>query len=135
MALNTASGISPLTFDQSVEVLFHTRRGWMLLGVIVLLSAFYPRFGFIVRAVEGDVVRNREQIVNAFQSARFSLCGEHEGVMTFRADGWLHRLMLLGEDRIEVRQQGDRIRVEGIRRGVARVMYRLDSYIRLTRND
>lgn len=135
MALNVASGMSPLSFGQFADVLFHTQRGWMLIGVIVLLSAFYPKFGFVVRTVEGDVVRNREQIVNAFESARFSLRSEQEGVMIFRADGLLHKLMLLGEDEIRVSQQGDRILVDGIRRGVARVMYRLDSYLRLTRND
>lgn len=52
--------------------------------------------------------------------------------MTFRADGFFHRLMLLFEDRIEVSQEGTHIRLDGIRRGVARVEYRLDSYIRMT---
>lgn len=135
MALNLMTGLSALTFDEFLYVLLHTPRGLLLPAVIVLLAAFYPKFGFTRRTVEGDVVKNREQIVNAFKSARFSLRSEEAGVMKFRADGWLHKLMLLGEDEIVVSQQGDRIVLDGIRRGVARVVYRLESYIEMTRND
>lgn len=135
MALNLMTGFSALSFDEFVFVLFHTPRGLLLLGVLVVLAAFYPKFGFTVRTVEGDVVKNREQIVNAFESARFSLRSEEAGVMTFRAKGLLHKLLLLGEDEIRVSQQGDRIVLDGIRRGVARVVYRLESYIEMTRND
>lgn len=135
MALNLMTGFSALTFDEYIFVLLHTPRGLLLPGVIVVLAACYPRFGFTVRTVEGDMVKHREQIVNAFKSARFSLSGEQAGVMTFRADGWLHKLLLLGEDEIRVSQQGDRIVLDGIRRGVARVVYRLESYIEMTRND
>lgn len=135
MALNLMTGFSALTLDEFLFVLLHTPRGLLLPGVIVVLAAFYPKFGFTVRKVEGDLVKHREQIVNAFKSARFSLRSEQAGVMTFRADGWLHRLLLLGEDEIKVSQQGDRIVLDGIRRGVARVVYRLESYIEMTRND
>ena len=53
----------------------------------------------------------------------------------FRADTLLQKLMLLGEDEIRVSQYGQWIVLDGIRRGVARVQYRLDSYIHMTRND
>lgn len=55
--------------------------------------------------------------------------------MVFRADTLLQKLMLLGEDEIRVSQYGQWIVLDGIRRGVARVQYRLDSYIHMTRND
>ena len=89
----------------------------------------------MVRKVEGDVEENREQIVNAFKSAGFSLRGEEDGVMTFRADGPLRKLMLLGEDEIKVSQYGQWIQIDGIRRGVARAGYKLDSYIQMTKHD
>ena len=94
-----------------------------------------PQIRFVVRKVEGDVEQNREQIVNAFKSAGFSLRGEEDGVMTFRADGPLRKLMLLGEDEIKVSQYGQWIQIDGIRRGVARVEYRLDSYIQMSKHD
>ena len=107
----------------------------MLFTAIVVLAALYPRFGFVERKVEGDVEENRQQIVNAFRSSGFSLRSEEDGVMVFRADTILQKLMLLGEDEIKVSQYGQWIVLDGIRRGVARVQYRLDSYIHMTRND
>ena len=103
--------------------------------MIVLLAAFYPKFGFVQRKVEGDVGENREQIVNAFKSAGFSLRTDEDGVMTFRADGLLRKLTLLGEDEIKVSQYGQWILLDGIRRGVARAGYKLDSYIQMTKHD
>ena len=86
------------------------------------------------RGRDGGHLR-REQILNAFRSAGFSLRSNEDGVMTFRADNFGQKLMLLGEDEIKVSQYGQWIVLDGIRRGVARVQYRLDSYIHMTRND
>ena len=55
--------------------------------------------------------------------------------MRERFDALILDLMLLGEDEIKVSQYGQWIVLDGIRRGVARVQYRLDSYIHMTRND
>ena len=95
MALNRLSGFATLTLEETFYVMFHTTRGMMLPAVIVLLAAFYPKFGFVQRKVEGDVGENREQIVNAFKSAGFSLRTDEDGVMTFRADSLLRKLTLL----------------------------------------
>ena len=65
MALNRMMG-SALDIRQTLYVMFHTTRGMLLPAVIVVLAALYPKFGFIVRKVEGDVQQNREQILNAF---------------------------------------------------------------------
>ena len=123
LALMLATGTSALTLDQTVYVMFHTSRYATLFAAIVVLAALYPKFGFVVRKVEGDVEENREQIINAFKSAGFSLRGEEDGVM------------LLGEDEIKVSQYGQWIQIDGIRRGVARVEYRLDSYIQMSKHD
>ena len=127
LALMLATGTSALTLDQTVYVMFHTSRYATLFAAIVVLAALYPKFGFVVRKVEGDVEENREQIINAFKSAGFSLRGED--------DGPLRKLMLLGEDEIKVSQYGQWIQIDGIRRGVARVEYRLDSYIQMSKHD
>lgn len=131
MALMLATGTSALSLDDTLYVMFHTTRYLTLLGAIAVLAAFYPRFGFIRRRVEGDTARHRQQIVNAFRSAGFSLVSEADGRMTFRAEGFVHRLLLLFEDRIEVSQEGPCVLLDGIRRGVARVGYRLESYIQM----
>lgn len=134
MALNRAMG-STLTMRETFYVMFHTTRGLLLPVVVVVLALCYPRFGFIVRRVEGDTELDREQIVNAFRSADFSLRREEEGTLFFRADGFVQKLLLLWEDEIRVSQYGQWIELDGIRRGVARVQYRLDSYLQMKRRN
>lgn len=128
-------GTSALSLEGVLYEMFHTDRYLRVMLVIIALAAAYPRFGFVVRKVEGDIEENREQIINAFRSAGFSLRSDENGVMTFRADSFGQKLLLLGEDEIKVSQYGQWIVLDGIRRGVARVQYRLDSYIHMTRND
>ena len=132
MALMFLTGTSALSPSETLCVMFRSTRFLLLFGALVVLAALYPRFGFVCRKVEGDTERNRKQIINAFKSAGFSLREETDGVLRFRADGFLHRLLLLFEDEIAVSQHGQWILLDGIRRGVARVEYRLDSYIRMT---
>ena len=134
MALNRAMG-STLTIRETFYVMFHTTRGLLLPVVVVVLALCYPRFGFIVRRVEGDTELDREQIVNAFRSAGFSLRREEDGTLFFRADGFVQKLLLLWEDEIRVSQYGQWIELDGIRRGVARVQYRLDSYLQMKRRN
>lgn len=134
MALNRAMG-STLTIRETFYVMFHTTRGLLLPVVVVVLALCYPRFGFIVRRVEGDTELDREQIVNAFRSAGFSLRREEEGTLFFRADGFVQKLLQLWEDEIRVSQYGQWIELDGIRRGVARVQYRLDSYLQMKRRN
>ena len=134
MALNRAMG-STLTIRETFYVMFHTTRGLLLPVVVVVLALCSPRFGFIVRRVEGDTELDREQIVNAFRSAGFSLRREEEGTLFFRADGFVQKLLLLWEDEIRVSQYGQWIELDGIRRGVARVQYRLDSYLQMKRRN
>ena len=135
MGLMLMTGTSALSLDDTLYAMFHTDRYLMLFTAIVVLAALYPRFGFVERKVEGDVEEHREQIVNAFRSAGFELRREEDDALFFRAKGPLHRLLLLGEDEIKVSQYGQWIELEGIRRGVARVIYRLDSHIRMARYD
>lgn len=135
MALMLVTGTSALSFHDTLYTMFHTDRYLLLFAAIVVLAALYPKFGFVVRRVEGDVEQNREQIVNAFRAAGFALRGETEGTMIFRAESLLQKLLLLGEDEIKVSQYGQWIEIDGIRRGVARVEYRLDSYLQMTKRN
>lgn len=135
LALMLATGTSALTLDQTVYVMFHTSRYATLFAAIVVLAALYPKFG--VRGAQGRRRRGGEPRTDhqRLQVGRLSLRGEEDGVMTFRADGPLRKLMLLGEDEIKVSQYGQWIQIDGIRRGVARVEYRLDSYIQMSKHD
>ena len=133
MALMLVTGTSALSLEETLYVMFHTDRYAMLLAAIVVLALLYPRFGFVRRKVEGDMEEHREQIVNAFRSAGFRLHAQTVDEMTFRAGNFALKLLLLGEDEIKVTQYGQWILLDGIRRGVARVEYRLDSYIQMSK--
>ncbi len=135
MALMILTGSSNLTAEETLYLMFHSDR-FVLLGVaMVVLAAAYPRFGFITRRVEGDVEQHRTQINNALHTAGFRLVKEEDGVLFFRGDGLLKRLSLLFEDEISVRQYGQWIEIEGIRRGVAKAWYLLDSYIEMVKRN
>ena len=130
MALMLLTNTSVLTPSETFSALVHSTRGQVLIVAVVLLSALYPKFGFIRRQE-----KNREQILNAFVSEGFKPVRESEHEMVFRADSLFKRLTLLFEDEIRVTQTGEWITIEGIRRGVARVYYRLQSYLERTRNE
>ena len=135
MALMILTGSSNLTAEETIYLMFHSDR-FVLLGIaIVALSATYPRFGFMTKRVEGDVEQHRLQIENAFRGAGFRLVKEEDGVLYFRGDGLWKRLTLLFEDEIRVSQYGQWIELEGIRRGVARAWYLLDSYLEMVKRD
>lgn len=135
VALNLATGFSVLTLDEYLYVMLHTPRGLLMAAAIVVLALFYPKFGFGARKVAGDVEEERQQILNALRATGFSLRGEEEGVMIFRADNLLKRAAMLWEDEIKVSQYGQWIVLEGNRRGVVRAQYRLASYMDMKRHD
>ena len=123
MALMIATGTSALSLDDTLYAALHTTRFVKMFGAILL------------RQVEGDMEEHREQILNAMRSAGFSLLREEEGKMIFRADTFALKALLLFEDEIEVTQYGQWIRLDGIRRGVARAAYRLDAYLTMVKRN
>ncbi len=130
MLLNRLTGMAQLTFEQTLYVMFHTPRGLLLPVAIVVISAFYPRFGFARRRVEGDIEADRQQVMTAFDVAGFSLCREEGEELVFRADSPLRRAMMLWEDEVRVSQYGQWIYLDGNRRALARVLYQLESYLK-----
>ncbi len=117
---------SPWTMMLTV---LQTQRGMLMIAAFVLLAAAYPLFGFMRKHIAGDTARNREQIVNAFRAQGFRLIDERDGEMTFRGDGFFKRMSLLFEDTIVVRNTAAGLEIDGIRRAVARIAYRLEGYI------
>lgn len=113
-----------------LNMLLYTPKGWAFLGAVALLSALYPRIGFMTAQIAGDIDSNREQIVEAFRTEGFVQIDEKEGAVTFRAASILRRLRLRFDDTITVRQNGSWIEIEGVRKVVARVEYRLEAYIK-----
>lgn len=131
MGLMLLTGTSQLTAEETLYLMFHSDRFLLLAVAVVVLAATYPRFGFVVRRTKGSIVKHRQQIESAFHAAGFVCVADKEGILTYRAENPLRRLMLLFEDEITVREAGDEVVVEGIRRVVAPTLYRLESYIEM----
>ncbi|MCM1300391.1 MAG: hypothetical protein NC250_02890 [Alistipes senegalensis] len=101
-----------------------------LFGMLALLAAVYPKLTFVARLVACDLAQEGKQTaLDAFRKAGYELIGEApDGTMTFRPRTFLHRLRMLFDDEIRAVPQGDRLRIEGHRNGVYRVLYRWDAY-------
>lgn len=124
ISLATTKGYDVGVWDY-VMATFATSKGKMLGVAVVLLAAAYPRMGFITRSVECDMQQEHDYILQKFAAAGFSLKHEGEGCMVFRANNIIDRLIMLLEDEIVVKQLEGQIEISGIRRGVARVIYRM----------
>lgn len=102
-----------------------------LFGILALFAALYPKLTFVARLVTCDFAKEGRPIaLNAFREAGYELIGEDAEGMTFRPCSFGRRLRLLFDDEIRAVPQGDRLRIEGHRNGVYRVLYRWDAYAR-----
>lgn len=103
-------------------------RSWGMVAVSILLAATYPFFGYVKRSFEGNIVLDREQLNTAVRVAGLELAKESQTELVYRAKG-LRRLVMLFEDNVIVRQNGDKIEVEGLRRIAVRVAFDAERYI------
>ncbi len=124
ISISTTKGLDTSVWDYIVAT-FLTTKGKLLGVAVVVLSAFYPRFGFMTKRVECDMEEEHDQIIATFALAGFSLKEESDGRMIFRATSVLDRIAMLFEDEIVVEQYAQWIDISGNRRGVAKVAYRL----------
>lgn len=125
LSILTQKGMDISVWD-SISATMATERGRMLALAVVALSAAYPFFGFVKRSVKWDMATEADRLVEIFAAAGFALKLKSEGKMVFKANNILDRLVMLFEDEIVVEQQGEQIILSGIRRGVAKVIYRLN---------
>ena len=125
LSILTQKGMDISVWD-SISATMATERGRMLALAVVALSAAYPFFGFIKRSVKWNMTTDADRLVEIFAVAGFALKEQSEGKMVFKANNILDRLVMLFEDEIVVEQQGEQITLDGIRRGVAKVIYRLN---------
>lgn len=108
----------------------NTRNGLYMVIAFVLLAALYPKFGYMRSLIqECDIKEDRVRIDNAMRIFGFRVEQEGDDCVVYRAEGIVHRLSLMFEDRIEVRAVEGGVELKGLRRSVARVALQLRSYI------
>lgn len=108
----------------------NTRNGLYMVIAFVLLAALYPKFGYMRSLIqECDIREDRVRIDNAMRIFGFRVEQEGDDCVVYRAEGIVHRLSLMFEDRIEVRAVEGGVELKGLRRSVARVALQIRSYI------
>ncbi|MFI3302316.1 MAG: hypothetical protein SNH35_00955 [Rikenellaceae bacterium] len=123
------AGVAASTPEATFASLISTSRGIIMIIAILALSFSYPVFGFMRQEVTGDMESDREAIISSFAAYGFSLRSEGDGEMVFGSDNLIRKITLLFEDKITVTQVGNKLVVEGIRRVVPSVIYRLEAKI------
>ena len=128
MAVMHYSQHSPITFAQRWQLMFEQWNGWGMVIVSILLAATYPFFGYTKRSFEGNIVADREQLSIAATLAGLELVSASDTELRYRARG-LRRVTMLFEDEVIVRQSGNQIEVEGLRRVAVRMAFDAERYI------
>lgn len=125
------TGSTRVSAAAMLHEMFSTSRGVMLIAVLALLSAIYPRFGYVKRTVKADFNTNRDEILNAMHKSGYILVSELSGrQMVFRADSMLKKLVMSFDDTITVTAADDAsVTVEGPRKTVVPVQFRIDTYV------
>ena len=118
------------TVWQQLLTHLNTRNGLYMVIAFVLLAALYPKFGYMRSMIQDcDIKEDRVRIDNAMRIFGFRVEQEGGDCVVYRAEGIVHRLSLMFEDRIEVRAVEGGVELKGLRRSVARVALQLRSYI------
>ena len=65
------TGTARVSAEFFFRELFTTPRGILLMAALAVLSAFYPKFGYVSREAEADIVADRDAIINAFHAAGY----------------------------------------------------------------
>lgn len=132
MSLDGSAGSTDLVTLLKLQL--GSESGPWLIVAFVALAAFYPRFGFMRRRVEGcDIVKDEVRIMNAMHTYGFKVVGREGEALRFRKEGFFGRLMLMFEDEIVVRKTAGGVELAGLRRTVARVAYQLECYMQNSR--
>lgn len=110
---------------ESLELLFGSSRGAIMICAIVFLALLYPRYGFVHREIRADLSKNRDALSEAFTRSGYRMIEEKESGMVFRAaTGW-KRALLLWEDTILVEPTPSGFTLEGLRKEVVKVEFRV----------
>ena len=103
-------------------------QGWSMVVGTILLATTYPYFGYTKRTIVGNIVTDREQLNRAADFTGLELVSDNGIELVYHAKG-VRRLVMLFEDEVKVRQNGDEIEIEGLRRLAVRMAFDAERYI------
>lgn len=129
IAVMVATGMARTGADGSLADVFMTPKALLLFAIIVLWSLVYPKLGFIRQPLKMDFNAGKEQIHKVFSDNGFVLVEQKDNEMIFRMSSPLRRTLALWEDRIVVSATDGGIEMEGMRKEVARIEFRLQPFL------
>lgn len=93
---------------------------WKIAIFFAIVAAVYPKFGFVCRKIEttGSWETVRDEAKAYFSEKPYKLESETSDTLTFRRRDLIARISKMGEDRITLRKDEDRIEMEGLRKDV-----------------
>ena len=129
-ALMYVTGAARISADMFVYELLHENNGRLLMAALIVLSLIYPKFGFVKRTVNAGINKDCDEIMRAFERAGYAMSGRKDNEILFRASSMAKRIINVFDDKILVRCEGDeRIVLEGIRKEVVQIEFRIKSYV------
>ena len=129
-ALMWVTGTARVSTEAFWAELFTSRRGVLLWSAVFVVSLLYPLYGFVRRTVKASVTADWEEIYRAFIVAGYVKSDSVGGVTTFRVSSPVRRLIMVGDDAITVTDNGDdTITLDGVRKEVVQIEFRIHSYI------
>ena len=129
IAVMVATGMARTGADGNLADVFMTPKALLLFAIIVLWSLVYPKLGFIRQPLKMDFNAGKEQIQKVFSDNGFVLVEQKDNEMIFRMSSPLRRTLALWEDRIVVSATDGGIEMEGMRKEVARIEFRLQPFL------
>lgn len=127
--MHYANNVQGITFgERMLAMLNNGWQGWSAIVGIILLAVTYPYFGYVKRHISGNIVTDRAQLNQAAEFTGLELVAESDGELVYRAKG-LRRFVMLFEDEVRVRQRGEEVEIEGLRRIAVRMAFDAERYI------
>jgi hypothetical protein len=114
---------------QTFAALAHSGRIWLLAAAFVVLPALYPLIGYLAREMNLDYDKRRELIERVLAMNGYRIVSETPDGLVCRAAGGMKRAALMFEDRIVIRRDGRGVRIEGPRKEVVRLEYRINTFM------
>lgn len=106
-------------------------RSRILLILILIMAFIYPVISFVKkeRYLNGDFLKNREDIEKALSDLHYILLNEEGPKLVYRKKSGFMRMMYYWEDKIEIDISNNPILITGVRKEIKRLEKILDNYL------
>lgn len=127
-----------LAFKQttmSLSDLFTTDNGRMFWLMVAVFSLVHPVLGYSKRPLLDEAKNISAEIDEVAAKSGYHKVSEENGEMVYRADSFLKALMLQYEDKITIKTVDGTSTIEGPRKEIVKMIFRLDTLMISKEND